>query len=113
EAHVLPALGRHQVSNLTHRQIREWHQALARTPARLRSAPGAPPRWRETSGPERERGRKATANRILTILKAALNLAFTEGRVSSDEGWRRVKLFKGADAAKIRFLTQDQANRLL
>jgi integrase len=113
EAHILPALGRHQVSNLTHRQIREWHQELARTPARLRSAPGAPPRWRETSSPEGERSRKATANRILTILKAALNLAYTEGRVLSDEGWRRVKLFKGADAAKIRFLSQDQANRLL
>jgi integrase len=49
----------------------------------------------------------------LTILKAALNLAYTEGRVPSDEGWRRVKLFKGADAVKIRFLSQDQANRLL
>lgn len=113
EAHILPAFERRQVASLTAKQIREWHQGLAKTPARRRSAEGVPTRWGEIEGPEDERKRKATANRILTILKAALNFAFSEGRVLSDEAWRRVKPFKGADAAKISYLDQDQAARLL
>jgi integrase len=113
DAHILPALGNRQVAALTARLIREWHQGLAAAPPRLRSAPGAPLKWREVEGTEGNRKRKATANRVLTILKAALNLAFSEGRVPSDEAWRRVKPFKGVDAAKISFLDQDQASRLL
>lgn len=113
EAHILPAFGRFQVTALTARQIRQWHQELAKTPARVRSTPGSPQRWRELEGPEGERKRKATANRVLTIFKAALNFAFSEGRASMDEAWRRVKPFKGVDAAKISYLDQEQAARLL
>jgi integrase len=113
EAHILPALGGRQVSALTPRQIREWHQGLAAAPPRLRSAPGAPAKWRVIEGTDGTRKRKATANRVFTILKAALNFAFSEGRVASDEAWRRVKPFKGVDAAKISFLDHDQASHLL
>jgi integrase len=114
EAHILPAFGKLQVASLTARQIRQWHQGLATAPARLRTVPGSPQQWRETAldGPEEERKRKATANRVLTILKAALNFAFSEGRVPSDDAWRRVKPFKGADAAKISYLDLDQAAQL-
>ncbi len=112
-AHILPVFGRLQVAALTARQIRQWHQDLAKTPARVRSAPGTPQRWRALEGAEGERKRKATANRILTIFKAALNFAFSEGRVAADEAWRRVKPFKGVDAAKISYLDQEQAARLL
>lgn len=80
---------------------------------RLRSAAGAPEKWREVEGAEGERKRKATANRVLTILKAALNLAYAEGRVAADDAWRRLKPFKGVDAAKVSFLDQEQATRLL
>jgi len=113
EALILPVFGKWQVAALTAREIRQWHQALAKTPARVRSAPGAPQRWRRLEGPEEERKRKATANRVLTIFKAALNFAFSEGRVAADEAWRRVKPFKGVDAAKISYLDQEQAARLL
>ena len=113
EAHILPVFGKWQVATLTARQIRQWHQELARTPARLRVAPGTAQRWKVLEGPEGERKRKATANRVLTIFKAALNFAFSEGRAASDEAWRRVKPFKGVDAAKISYLDQEQAARLL
>jgi integrase len=93
--------------------VREWHQRIAKVPARLRSANGAPQNWRETAGPEGERRRKATANRLLTVLKAALNFAYSEGRVPADDAWRRVKPFKGVDTAKVIFLDQAQAARLL
>ena len=113
EAHILPVFGKRQVASLAAREIRQWHQALATVPARVRSTPGTPQLWRKLEGPEDERKRKATANRILTIFKAALNFAFSEGRVAMDEAWRRVKPFKGVDAAKISYLDQEQAARLL
>jgi integrase len=59
------------------------------------------------------RARRATANRVLTILKAALNHAFHEGKVPSDAAWRRAKAFKGADAARLRYLGEEEARRLL
>ena len=40
------------------------------------------------------RARKATANRILTVLRAILNRAFEKGLVADDTPWRRVKPFK-------------------
>jgi hypothetical protein len=50
------------------------------------------------------RQRRASANRIFGVLKAALNLAFREGLAVSDEAWRRVKPFREASAPKIRYL---------
>ncbi|MCJ2051775.1 tyrosine-type recombinase/integrase [Methylobacterium sp. J-070] len=50
---------------------------------------------------------------MLTILKAALNHAFQEGKTNSDEAWRRAKPYREADAAKIRYLTAAECRRLL
>ena len=47
------------------------------------------------------------------MLRAALNLAFAEGKVRSDGEWRRVKPFKGVDKAKTRFLSLAECERLL
>jgi integrase len=49
----------------------------------------------------------------MTNLRAALNLAFKHGKVPSDSAWRRVKRFKGADAARLRYLTVAEAKRLI
>src|SRR5262249_29144025 len=59
------------------------------------------------------RQRRATANRILGVLKAALNLSFREGEAASDEAWRRVKPVREASASKIRSLTHSEARRLV
>ena len=59
------------------------------------------------------RSRRASANRIFGVLKAALNLAFREGHAESDEAWRRVKPFREASAPKIRYLTHAEAQRLV
>jgi integrase len=52
-------------------------------------------------------------NRILTVLKAALNHAWREGRVVSDDAWRRVTPFREADAARVRYLDRDECRRLV
>ena len=59
------------------------------------------------------RSRRATANRLLTILKAALNRAWQDGQVPSDEAWRKTRPFRGADAARVRWLSIEEATRLL
>lgn len=60
--------------------------------------------------------RKNSANRVLRDLKAALNYSFSRGDVANDAAWRRVKAFKGADAAdgaRTVYLTLAQRQRLL
>ncbi len=56
---------------------------------------------------------RASANRILTVLKAALNLAYGDGKVPSDDAWRRVSPFKSANAPRIRDFTDAEAKRLV
>jgi integrase len=57
------------------------------------------------------RRRRSTANRVLTILKAALNHAHREGKCATDDAWRTVRAFREADAARPRYLSDDGARR--
>jgi integrase len=114
ETHILPALGSLEVSNLSTTRLRRWHEGLANQRRRARTGHGEAQRHREPDlSPEGIRARRATANRILTVLKAALNRAFQEGRSATDEAWRRVRPFRGADAARVRYLSEDECRRLL
>ena len=49
---------------------------------------------------------------MLTILKAALNHAYREGKCASDDAWRTVRAFREVDAARLRYLSDDEARRL-
>ena len=49
---------------------------------------------------------------MLTILKAALNHAHREGKCASDDAWRTVRAFREVDAARMRYLSDDEARRL-
>jgi hypothetical protein len=62
---------------------------------------------------EAARRRKVSANRVLTILKAALNMAFRDGKVASDAQWRRVKPFSNVETARVAYLTLKECTRLL
>jgi integrase len=96
--------------------IRQRHAALAEAPARLRTRKTAKRRnVRDTDleDPDAVRQRRASANRIFGVLKAALNFAFREGHAASDEAWRRVKPFREASAPKIRYLDHSEAQRLV
>jgi integrase len=114
QAHIIPALGDHEVANLTTAQLRRWHEQRAEQPARIRSRRGALPRHREApTDPEGTRARRASANRILTVLKAALNHAHHESNEGNADVWRSVKPFRGTDAARVRYLQIDECTRLL
>jgi hypothetical protein len=69
--YILPALGQLPVFKLTKRRVEDWHNGIANSPARVRTRAGHTPRFRPHAvSPEASRRRRATANRLLTILKA-------------------------------------------
>jgi integrase len=115
EAHILPALGKIELNKLTAKKIEDWRNALARQPARLRTRSGEKQQVRDLdhSDDEAMRRRRATANRCLAQLKAALNRAWHNGKVADRNAWQRVKPFKGVGAARERYLTVAEATRLL
>ena len=73
-----PSLDPFKIEKLTTDSLNRWRNKLALAPKRVRSKKGAnEPATRETpDDDDARRARKATANRILTMLKAALNRAF-------------------------------------
>ena len=88
----------------------------------VRARRGGPRHFREPpTDPEATRARRSTANRVLTVLKAALNHVWShppegcEAAVAAfdPEAWRKVKPFRGADAARVRYLSEDECRRLL
>lgn len=113
EAFILPAFGEIEVAKLTKEQIERWHAGLAKAAARIRTKKGHRQRLKTTTHPENDRRRKSTANRILTTFKAALNMAWRDGKVPTDAAWRRVTPFENVDSARIRYLSMDEARRLL
>ena len=112
-AWIARELGAVELAKLRKARIVAWHQKTAETPARLRTKPGEPQKHREAdNSAEAIRRRRSTANRVLTILKGALNHAHREGRCVSDDAWRTVRPFREADSVRLRYLSDDEARRL-
>lgn len=130
EAHIRPALGCIEVGKLTRQKIEKWLEALAVSPRRARAkkvrdldGPGPKPRKYKNprkppeptpppappSTDKEKRARKDTANRVLTILKAALNYAHASGAYRGDAIWQEVKPYRNTSTARVRFLSiEDQ-----
>jgi integrase len=113
QIHIRPALGKLKVAALTTDRLRRWRDGLAKDSARLRTRQGQEQKFRETDGDDAQRARRASANRTWTILRAALNHAYHDGKTETDSAWRKVKPFKSVDAARIRYLTIAEAKRLI
>lgn len=114
EVVIKPSLAHLDLASLTSDLIARWHRARASTPARLRtSAKAAGQNYRRLETSEEKRRRMSTANRDLTVLKAALNKAWREGRVSSDDPWRRIRPFPNVERARLRVLSDDEARSLV
>jgi integrase len=112
-AHILPALGAVKVAALTTDRLRRWRDDVASAAPRVRTPKGAEQRHRVITDDDGRRARRASANRTMTLLRAALNHAFHDGKIESDIVWRKVKGFRGVDAARIRYLTMAEARRLV
>jgi integrase len=114
-AHILPPLGDRLVAELTSEHLRKWLVTLAAMPAMTRSKPGTKQSYRaEPQTEEDVRRRRASANRVLAMLRAGLNHAFDEKLVATNEAWGRLlKPFRDVGVARIRYLTVVEAARLI
>ncbi len=134
--HILDQLGSTPVNSLTTPQIDHWVRNMAQTPPRTPLGKPKPPfaiktftgKYTKPKGhkiysykklpykqwtPEMQRKRKSSVNRILTVLKAALNFAWRNDHTANKDAWSRVKPFENADAPRIAHLSQKQAQDLL
>ncbi len=107
DRHITPKLGSRKVSRLTVETITDWRNDLAATPT-LR------PRKNKLidSAREQKRKRQASVNRVLAILKAALNYAERTGKYQGPTPWKLVKSFRNVDATEHPYLSRDEAIRL-
>lgn len=95
--HAKPMLGEIRITKLTMTEITKWRDSLVRL----------------SNDKEDVRKSKDGANRILSMLKAGLNLAYRKDIVGSDKAWRRVSAFKDVGTARKIFLTKKEAESLL
>jgi len=115
DAHILPTLGRCELSKLSHSKVKAWRDSIAEAAPRVRTGKGKVQAFRtlDTTDPDAIRKRQATANRILTVLKAALNYAYEEKRITSKAAWEVVKPFRKVDVPRVRFLTVEEVTGLV
>ena len=117
-AHIRPHFGDRPVADLSAEEIKTWRDKLARGRARARTAKGKAQRVKAErddaeTREEAKRARRATANRVLAVLRAILNKAFEDGKAPDDSEWRRVAPFPKVDKPRVRFLTMAEAGRLV
>jgi integrase len=122
-AHILPPLGDLVVSELNSDTLKRWLSNMASSPAMVRPKAGKvqyrkdaddESKSNEAKSEEAIRRRRASANRVLTILKAILNYAYDEGHISNRDAWgRKLKPFRDVEVARIRYLTIAEAKRLV
>jgi len=116
DAHIVPALGHIELTKLTHSKVKTWRDGLAEAMPRVRKKPDATEQAYRQIDPrdvDALRKRQATANRILTVLKAALNHAYRENRVGSKAAWEKITPFREVDVPKVRYLTVDECKSLI
>lgn len=122
--HIRPQLGSLDLSELTSDRLRRWLNSMAVSPKKVRqpkfpkpakanNASADKPEPKPSADPDAQRRRRDTANRVLTILKAALNFAYHHGKCEDDKAWRLVKPFKNTTASRVRFLDAAEQTRLL
>jgi integrase len=113
-AYVPAKLAKTDIAKLTKADLAAWHKAIAKEPPRVRTKDGERQRHRavDMHDPETIRRRQDSANRVLGMMMAALNLAVTEEN-APDGSWRYAKPFKNVARSRVRYLTVAECKRLL
>ena len=110
DAYAIPKLGTLQVAKLARPKLEQWCADIAASPRRTNR------KHEQENEPhiqteEELRKRRATANRIMRRLRAALNLALEEGRVYANPMAWKVSPFENVEVARAVFLSEkDQRN---
>lgn len=113
--HIEASLGSIEVARLTRMRLESWRDALAQAPVKVKGGLGRGPKDGAAAlTREEKRARRASANRVLAILKAALTWAHDRGLCQGpDDAWRTVKPFRGVEEARQEYLRPDEQVRLL
>ncbi len=100
-------LGKVRTANLTHRDVRDWRDRIERGDVKLTVKRGRSAESRPLS--------KATANRMRTVLVAALNWGVEQGSIAPDRAreWQRVKPHANANGRRELYLDIAQRRALL
>jgi integrase len=110
-AWIIPELGSIPLAKLTKARLNDWLDYVATSGRRIGGKLGPPPQT-----DEQKRQRRDSANRILSILKAALTLAYNENDNLAEAispCWHRVKPYAGVSKARPMFLKEDEEIRLI
>jgi integrase len=111
---IKPTLGHYQVMDLTAKILSEWHLQRSRCQPHIRAKNlTRKPVLAKAMDPESVRRRRSTANRELTVLKAALNRAALYREWLPLSAWSRVKAFAKVDVAKRRYLSDEEARLIV
>ncbi len=114
DAHIRTKFGNKEISKLTTHEIREWFEKMISVPPRKRTQKNKQQEFFNLEDNEEAlRKRKSTANRNLNVLKAILNKAYHDGKVPSDDAWRRIKPFRNVDSPRSEYLDLDEVIRLV
>jgi integrase len=102
------------MAKLTKADLAAWHRGIAKAPPRVRTKDGGKQRYRNVDmrDPETIRRRRDSANRILGMLMAALNLAVREEKAPKGS-WRHVRPFENVARSRMRYLSIAECQRLL
>lgn len=113
-ADILPVLGDIVVEDLKSDQIRAMMDRYISKPRRTRSVREGPIKFSSVPfDSEAKRRRKASCNRVLSVLRAALNQAYRDGKVPYDDAWRRIRGFKSTTVKRSGFLSEDKIHELM
>jgi integrase len=113
-AYVTPKLASTVVAKLTKAEVVAWHRGVAKELPRVRTKDGQKQRHRAVDMHDSEtiRRRQDSANRILGMLMAALNLAVSEEK-APEGSWRRARPFENVSRSRLRYLKVAECRRLL
>ena len=112
DAYVIPKLGALQVGKLPRPKLEQWRADIASSPRRTnrkRQKENKP--YIQTEDDLRKR--RATANRIMRRLRAALNLALAEGRVNANPMVWKLAPFENVEVARAVFLSEGEQRNLV
>jgi integrase len=112
ERYLRADLGSLEVAKLTPERLAGFLRELAAQPACYRANRKGERKLRPVTA-DGNRARRASANRIFAVLKAALAQSYANGKVPADDAWRKVKPFGKVDSPRVRYLSEAEAHRLI